>query len=215
MGLFRSLHEASAYRRGSRPSLRPPPLQSILDPVEADVGVGHPFCIRVILFLPMMNTQRTLGLVVGLVVVAAAAGVAAFMKPAARPRPAQMNATQTSSTMPTPAVVSSTTTTVAQPEPEKPTPAKPTPPKPATPVAPTVTSYTAADVAIHNTEADCWSSINGNVYNLSAWIAEHPGGERSILRLCGKDGSAAFNGQHGGQGQPMQTLSGFKVGTLK
>ncbi len=163
----------------------------------------------------MMNTQRTLGLVVGLVVVAAAAGVAAFMKPAPRPRPAQMNTTQTSSTMPTPAVVSSTTTTVAQPEPEKPTPAKPTPPKPATPVAPTVTSYTAADVAIHNTEADCWSSINGNVYNLSAWIAEHPGGERSILRLCGKDGSAAFNGQHGGQGQPMQTLSGFKVGTLK
>lgn len=163
----------------------------------------------------MMNTQRTLGLVVGLVVVAVAAGIAAFKKPAARPRPAQTNTTQTSSTMPTPAVVSSATTTVGRPEPENTPPTKPTPPKPVAPVAPTVASYTAADVAKHNTDADCWSSINGNVYNLSAWIAEHPGGERGILRLCGKDGSSAFNGQHGGQGQPMQTLTGFKVGELK
>ena len=145
----------------------------------------------------MMNTQRTIGVVVGLVVVAAAAGVSAFLKPPSRPRPMPANNVQASSTTPTP----------AQPEPAKPATTNP--------AAPTVTSFTSADVAKHNTEGDCWSSINGNVYNLTQWIAQHPGGERGIIRLCGKDGSSAFNGQHGGQGQPMEALSQFSIGTLK
>ena len=37
-------------------------------------------------------------------------------------------------------------------------------------------SYTLAQVAIHSSAADCWTAINGSVYNLSAWIARHPGG---------------------------------------
>ncbi len=174
------------------------------------MSVGTSFRKRVILVFLMMNTQRTLGLVVGLLVVAAAAGVSAFMKPASRPRPAQPNAQMNSRAMPMAPVPSSTTTTVAEP-----TPGQATSPKPAAPDAPTVASYTSADVAKHNNESDCWSSINGKVYTLTDWIAQHPGGERGIIRLCGKDGSAAFNGQHGGQGQPMQALANLAIGTLK
>jgi hypothetical protein len=56
--------------------------------------------------------------------------------------------------------------------------------------------------------------INGGVYDLTAWISKHPGGERAILSICGKDGSAAFNDQHGGQRRPANELSGFKIGTI-
>lgn len=76
------------------------------------------------------------------------------------------------------------------------------------------TVFTAAEVAQHNTRASCWSSINGDVYDLTSWIPKHPGGEQAILRLCGTDGSAKFNGQHGGQAKQVAVLAGFKIGSL-
>ncbi len=75
-------------------------------------------------------------------------------------------------------------------------------------------TYTLAQVSEHKDEASCWTSINGNIYDLSAWIEQHPGGDRNILRICGIDGTSAFEGQHGGQAQPEQVLDGFQIGTL-
>jgi cytochrome b involved in lipid metabolism len=75
-------------------------------------------------------------------------------------------------------------------------------------------TFTLAQVATHNTEADCYAAINGTVYDLTAWIHKHPGGDRAILSICGKDGSAAFNGQHSNDTKPKQILAGFEVGTL-
>lgn len=73
---------------------------------------------------------------------------------------------------------------------------------------------TAAQVAEHKTRSSCWSSINGNVYDLTSWIPKHPGGEQAILKLCGTDGTAAFNRQHGGAAKQAAVLMGFKIGTL-
>jgi cytochrome b involved in lipid metabolism len=42
------------------------------------------------------------------------------------------------------------------------------------PPANTTTMYTMADVQANNTESACWTTIRGNVYNLSAWIDAHP-----------------------------------------
>lgn len=78
----------------------------------------------------------------------------------------------------------------------------------------TAKTYTMTDVASHKTESSCWTAINGNVYDLTAFITKHPGGDRNILKLCGLDGSRAFNGQHGGQSGPENVLAGFEVGTL-
>lgn len=78
----------------------------------------------------------------------------------------------------------------------------------------TAKTFTIAQVATHNSEADCYSAINGNVYDLTAFITKHPGGDRNILRICGIDGSAAFNGQHGGESRPERLLAGFEIGTL-
>ncbi|HEX8591561.1 MAG TPA: cytochrome b5-like heme/steroid binding domain-containing protein, partial [Candidatus Paceibacterota bacterium] len=70
------------------------------------------------------------------------------------------------------------------------------------------------EVARHGSRADCWSAINGSVYDLTSWIPQHPGGEQAILILCGTDGSATFNAQHGGAARQQAILAGFKVGDL-
>lgn len=87
---------------------------------------------------------------------------------------------------------------------------------PAQPAAPTksVTTFTLAQVALHDTASDCWTTVNGGVYDLTSWIARHPGGQDAILSLCGHDGSAAFNAQHDGQSKPENMLASFRKGDL-
>lgn len=76
------------------------------------------------------------------------------------------------------------------------------------------TTYTMADIAQHNGASSCWAAINGKVYDLTSWINQHPGGPEHILAICGTDGSAAFNAQHGGQSQPAAMLATFYIGAL-
>ncbi|MBL0005495.1 MAG: cytochrome b5 domain-containing protein [Actinomycetales bacterium] len=62
--------------------------------------------------------------------------------------------------------------------------------------------------------ASCWAAVSGSVYDLTAWIGEHPGGRDRIIGLCGTDATAAFAAQHRGQGEPAEELTRFKIGTL-
>jgi cytochrome b involved in lipid metabolism len=95
-----------------------------------------------------------------------------------------------------------------------------TPPKPTTPTTPTtpvstVKKYTMEQIATHNTPTDCWAAVNGGVYNLTNWIAEHPGGQFPIISMCGKDGTTMFLNAHGGQGDPARELATLKIGDLQ
>lgn len=76
------------------------------------------------------------------------------------------------------------------------------------------TTYTMADVVEHNDASSCWSVVEGGVYDLTAWIGSHPGGEQAILGLCGVDGTGAFKGQHGDAQQQNQVLATMKIGVL-
>ena len=75
-------------------------------------------------------------------------------------------------------------------------------------------TYTLAEVAEHKDAASCLTAIRGTVYDVTAWISKHPGGDMNILKLCGIDGTALFEGKHGGQEKPENALKGFEVGTL-
>jgi cytochrome b involved in lipid metabolism len=88
----------------------------------------------------------------------------------------------------------------------------PTTPPPVTP--PAVTSYTIAQIAPHNTAANCWTAIGTNVYNLTSYISTHPGGVGTISALCGTNGTTKFNNQHAGATNPAAILTGLKVGVL-
>ena len=52
------------------------------------------------------------------------------------------------------------------------------------------------EVAKHSKPDDCWVVINGYVYDLSDFIAVHPGGPAIIKANAGKDVSAIFNAFH-------------------
>ena len=79
--------------------------------------------------------------------------------------------------------------------------------------APT-SGITADEVSQHASADDCWSIVDGVVYDLTQWIPQHPGGPQVIEAMCGKDGSQAFTNQHGGQQRPAEILAGFEVGPL-
>ena len=98
--------------------------------------------------------------------------------------------------------------------PQKPSVA-PVIPKPV-PVAhtPAPSPYTAAAVATHNSETSCWSIIDDTVYDVTSFVSKHPGGDRNILKICGKDGTSAFMGQHGGDSKPESTLTKYYLGKL-
>lgn len=80
--------------------------------------------------------------------------------------------------------------------------------------APAQPKLTAEEVAKHNSKASCYSIINSSVYDLTSWISKHPGGEKGILSICGKDGTSAFMGKHGGGQKQIDQLSTFKIGAL-
>ncbi len=75
--------------------------------------------------------------------------------------------------------------------------------------------YTLEEIQSANTREKCWAIISKNVYDLTTWISEHPGGEKMILNICGKDGTSAFEKQHGGQAAVAEIVKDFKIGILK
>ena len=78
----------------------------------------------------------------------------------------------------------------------------------------TQAGYTMAKVKENNSAASCWSVISGNVYDLTKWITQHPGGASAIQSLCGIDGTSSFLAQHRGGGSPQQRLAGYLLGPL-
>ncbi len=126
--------------------------------------------------------------------------------------PAPVTTTTPETPTPTP-IEPATTTTALTPAPATSTSTTPT--TPSREPAPAAKTYSLQDVAMHKDASSCWTVIEGKVYDLSAWIARHPGGERAILSLCGKDGTTMFSGQHGGQAAPMSALASFQIGTVK
>jgi uncharacterized membrane protein len=73
-------------------------------------------------------------------------------------------------------------------------------------------TYTSADLAKHASKNSCWSAVGGSVYDLTQWIAKHPGGQGVIEGMCGRDATSAFNGQHAGASKPANFLAQYKIG---
>lgn len=55
---------------------------------------------------------------------------------------------------------------------------------------------TREELSKHNTKTDCWTSLNGRVYNITPYLDFHPGGVPQIMRAAGKDGTQLFNEYH-------------------
>lgn len=80
--------------------------------------------------------------------------------------------------------------------------------------SPTTSGYTLAEVQLHADASSCWTAVDGKVYDLTSFIKKHPGGAKNIMKICGIDGTTAFEKQHGGENRPENTLDGFYIGDL-
>lgn len=79
-------------------------------------------------------------------------------------------------------------------------------------------NYTINEVSKHDTEDDFWCHYNGNVYNLTNYISNHPGGS-VILRAAGKDLKTVWEdngvGWHLKNSNIMGVLNKYKIGKIK
>jgi len=55
---------------------------------------------------------------------------------------------------------------------------------------------TERELAMHCTAEDCWMALDGAVYNVTQYLAYHPGGAKVLLDVAGQDGSALFRKYH-------------------
>ncbi|KAJ2894872.1 hypothetical protein MKZ38_007121 [Zalerion maritima] len=73
--------------------------------------------------------------------------------------------------------------------------------------------FTAEEVATHNTAESCWVVLYGNVYDVTSFLPEHPGGSKIILKLAGRDATEEYDPIH-----PEGTLDELppeaKLGTI-
>jgi len=56
--------------------------------------------------------------------------------------------------------------------------------------------YTLEEVAKHNKKDDVWVIVDGQVLDVTDFLADHPGGEKAILLYAGRDATEEFNMLH-------------------
>ncbi len=85
-------------------------------------------------------------------------------------------------------------------------------------------TITLAEVANHNSASDCWMIVRDKVYDVTDFIARHPGGSE-IVRGCGINATSLFesrtteNGETVGTGSPHSSsaasqLEQYEIGTV-
>ena len=74
--------------------------------------------------------------------------------------------------------------------------------------------YTAEEVAKHNKKDDCWVIVDGKVLDVTAFLPDHPGGEKAILLYAGRDATEEFNMLHDFKVIPRYAPDAI-IGTLK
>lgn len=78
---------------------------------------------------------------------------------------------------------------------------------------------TLSEIESHKSKEDCWTAINGEVFDLTKFISKHKGGDK-ILVACGVDATDYFTGKHPTIGRvhsemATKLLSSMKIGKLQ
>ncbi|OCK74677.1 cytochrome b5 B [Lepidopterella palustris CBS 459.81] len=76
------------------------------------------------------------------------------------------------------------------------------------------TPLTYAEVALHNTIDDLFIVIRDNIYDVTEFKNEHPGGVFRLLQQAGQDATEAFEWNPHSE-NAREILKDLKVGTLR
>jgi cytochrome-b5 reductase len=71
----------------------------------------------------------------------------------------------------------------------------------------------AAELETHRSPSDCWVAIHGNVYDVTHWLNDHPGGADIILGVAGGDVTQDFD-DTGHTNYAVNLLERYYVGVL-
>jgi len=69
-------------------------------------------------------------------------------------------------------------------------------PAAAAPAASGKKTYTVEDVKKHTKDSDCWVILHGEVYDVTKFLNDHPGGKKAIMLYAGKDATVEFDMLH-------------------
>lgn len=76
--------------------------------------------------------------------------------------------------------------------------------------------YTEEDVASHKTSSSCWVTRGSKVYDVSAFLSDHPGGDDLILKVAGQDIGDSMKDplEHEHSDSAYEMLEGYVIGRL-
>lgn len=75
-----------------------------------------------------------------------------------------------------------------------------------------------SEVARHASSEDCWMVIDTRVYDLTAYLPEHPSQPSIILPWCGKEASEAYKTKTKGRSHSAhadQALANYAIGRIE
>ncbi|XP_022663253.1 cytochrome b5-like [Varroa jacobsoni] len=75
------------------------------------------------------------------------------------------------------------------------------------------TKYSLEEVRKHNGKSSCWLVIHENVYDVTKFMEEHPGGEEVLLEVAGTETTEAFE-DVGHSTDARELMVQYKIGEL-
>jgi cytochrome b involved in lipid metabolism len=78
--------------------------------------------------------------------------------------------------------------------------------------------FSLAEVASHGAPNDCWMAIRGKVYDLTAYLPDHPSRPEIVEKWCGKEASDAYETKTKGRAHSPDAdrlLESYLIGDLK
>ena len=76
-----------------------------------------------------------------------------------------------------------------------------------------MSTYTVDEVSFHDNENDAWIIINGDVYDITDFLEEHPGGKMILMSVLGEDATDFFEELHN-EKILKEYGNKYKIGTI-
>ncbi|XP_066156562.1 cytochrome b5-like isoform X2 [Euwallacea fornicatus] len=76
-----------------------------------------------------------------------------------------------------------------------------------------VQEYSFEEIKKHNNKNSTWFVINNDVYDVTEFLNEHPGGEEVLIEQAGKEATESFE-DVGHSSDAREMMEKYKIGTM-